>query len=91
MSAHRQDDILRYTVDSRSRAGVTHVVELDLYDGNGGCTCEHFSFKLEEHLKKGAKPQDRLRCKHIHESRAALVDDIIAATIANRKKKPKKR
>jgi len=108
MSAHRQDDILRYVVDSRSRDGVQHAVELDLYDGNGGCTCEHFTFKLEDYLKKGARPHraaekvklrrseslrsktDALRCEHIKEARDQLVDDIIAATMKNRKKAKKR-
>jgi hypothetical protein len=84
MNVQRQDNILRYLVDSRTRVGVQHVVELDHYDGNGGCTCEDFSFRLEPMLKKGAvvppdaKDPDALRCEHIKAARRKLVDDIIA-------------
>lgn len=78
---------MRYVVDSHSRTGVQHAVELEHYNGNGSCTCENFSFALERHLRGGAKPCDKLRCRHIKEARAQLVDDIIAATVKSRKKK----
>jgi hypothetical protein len=87
MNITRQDDLLRYLVESRSRAGVTYVVELDLYELNGGCTCEHFNFRLEPMLKKGvtdAKNTDALRCAHIVAARRKLVDDIIAQVARNR-------
>ena len=82
MNVYRQENILRYLVDSRKRVGVQHCVELDLYDGNGGCTCEDFTFRLEPILRAGAVPNDfegdALRCDHIKAARTKLVDDIIA-------------
>jgi hypothetical protein len=85
MNIERQDNILRYVVDSRTRTGVTHVVELDLYDGNGGCTCENFAFEKAPMLKRGVVAKnsdddseaDSLRCAHIKAARRKLVDDII--------------
>ena len=87
MNVQRQDNILRYLVDSRSRVGVQHCVELDLYAGNGGCTCEHFTFTLEPMLKAGATfndespDPDALRCDHIKASRRKLIDDIIRQVV----------
>lgn len=85
MNVERQDNILRYLADSRSRTGVQHCVELDLYGGNGGCTCEDFTFRLEPILRAGAVPKDfegdALRCAHIVAARRKLADDIIAAVV----------
>lgn len=80
MRVERQENILRYLVESRSRVGVSHVVELDLYDGNGGCSCEAFGFNLGPMLKAGATDfeGDSLRCEHIKAARRKLLDDIIA-------------
>jgi hypothetical protein len=85
MKVERQDNILRYLVESRSRVGVQHVVELDLYGGNGGCTCEDFTFRLEPMLKKGMDDSDGdlLRCDHITAARRKLLDDIIE-TVAHK-------
>lgn len=79
MRVERQENILRYLVDSRSRVGIQHVVELDLYGGNGGCTCENFGFNLAPNLKAGATDfeGDSLRCEHIKAARRKLLDDII--------------
>jgi hypothetical protein len=78
MSAKRQDHVLRYEVDSHSRPGVTHIVELDMYEGNGGCACEHFTWALEKHLKAGVVPVgDELRCRHIKEAREQFADDML--------------
>jgi hypothetical protein len=85
MNVQRQENILRYLVQSRSKVGVTHVVELDLYDGNGGCSCQHFTFRLEPLLKAGNRPEesDALRCDHIRAARRKLVDDIIRQATIN--------
>jgi hypothetical protein len=89
MPAHRQDDLLRYMVDSTSKKDVQYAVELELYDGNGGCTCPHFSFRLEPYLRKGVRvSDDRLRCLHILEARRRLVDDVIEKVAVERAPKP---
>ena len=46
---------LRFMVDSRSRPGMAHMVDLEEYQCNGSCTCEWFltglgvSAKAEQH------------------------------------------
>lgn len=49
------DHPLRYHVPSRrAAAGVApYLVELDAYDWNGACQCEHFTCRLEHLLKQG--------------------------------------
>ena len=88
MRARRFDNILRYHVRSRSRPS-EHLVELDTYDCNGACACEHFRFALEPFLKKGVRVSDAddceradsLRCHHIKQARAQLTDDIIKQAV----------
>lgn len=82
------DNVLRYHVKSRSRREVEHVVDLELYGGNGACSCEHFSYRLEPFLKKGAKPADNLRCRHIREARAKLTDDVVRQAAESMKAVP---
>jgi hypothetical protein len=89
MSARQHDNPLRWFVTSRSRPAVEHLVDLELYDGNGACPCEHFSFALEPMLKRGAPPSDEFRCHHIKEARARLADLLITAK--RQEKKGKKR
>jgi hypothetical protein len=80
MSAPRQFDTpLRWFVASRSRGknGVEHLVDLAGYDGNGVCSCEHFTFSLDRKLQQSKKPSDETRCFHIIEARKALADLVI--------------
>jgi len=87
MAAKRQDHLLRYEVTSHTRREVTHIVELDKFDGNGACTCEHFTYRLEPLLKAGAKPQgESLRCHHITEARERLLNDLINRVRLNERK-----
>jgi hypothetical protein len=100
MSANKQDHPLRYIVDSHTTQGVQYVVELESYpnqeDCNGSCTCPHFSFRLEPHLRDGARPSDRLRCHHIKEARTKFLGTVImqvleAEAAANRKSLTRRR
>jgi hypothetical protein len=76
--AHPFDNVLRYHVGSRTRPQVKHLVDLELYGGNGACSCEHFTFKLEPYLKKGARSETGgLRCWHINRARERLADDVV--------------
>jgi hypothetical protein len=77
MSARRFDSPLRYLVDSSSRRGVEHLVELDAYNGNGKCACENFQYRLEPLLKAGAKPSNATRCHHCLEARDQFIDDVM--------------
>lgn len=79
MSAKVHDNPLRYLVASRTRDDIEHLVELDAYEGNGRCSCEQFTFRLEGELKNtpDIKPSDATRCHHICEAREAFTDEII--------------
>jgi hypothetical protein len=96
MSAHRQDHALRYLVDSHTTQGIQYVVELDTWQGdqdcNGSCTCPHFGFRLEPHLRDGATPQENLRCQHIKEARRKFLGEMILAILeAEQKARPPRR
>jgi hypothetical protein len=79
MAARRYDSPLRYMVDSHSRDGVEHLVEIDMYGGNGCCACEHFHYRLEPIMQNsGVKPSNATRCIHIMEARDQFIDDVIA-------------
>lgn len=54
-----------YLVESRSRPGVQHRVDVLAYGGNGACGCEHFEIKFRGTLERGAKPAYRLKCRHL--------------------------
>jgi len=44
---------------------VEYLVDLDEYDGNGWCGCQHFEFRLAPRLEEGERNHFSLRCKHI--------------------------
>ena len=66
----------RFLVQSETRAGINHLVDVLAYrsdcDYNGSCTCESFQCNMEPKLKKGQPPSDALRCKHIRFVREGL-------------------
>lgn len=73
------DNMLRCTVGSGSRKRVTHLVDLAAYNGNGRCTCEHFTMTMEPELKKMKGPHNRYRCKHILAARHYFCNNMIKA------------
>lgn len=78
MGARVYDSPLRYKVDSATREDVEHLVEIDAYEGNGRCACEHFTFKLEKLVNvPGFKPSNATRCHHIMEARDEMLDQMI--------------
>jgi hypothetical protein len=83
------DNVLRYHVQSRTRPQVKHLVDLELYGGNGACSCEHFTFKMEPHLKRGARSETGgLRCWHIQQARDRLADDVVSRAAGQLNGKP---
>lgn len=58
LTARMFDHPLRYHVESAQRPHVTHLCELDLYRGNGKCSCEYFDFTLSGILAQGISPED---------------------------------
>lgn len=78
MSVEQYDSPLRYMVGSHSREEVKHLVEVNAFDGNGKCACEHFRFRCEPLLREGAKPSEELRCHHINEAREHMLNNVIS-------------
>ena len=70
------DNALRYMVPS-SKGDSVYLVDLGAYGGNGMCDCPDFQCRHSPILKTGAKPNDKLRCKHIRAARTHLTDRII--------------
>ena len=70
----RYDSPLRYQVRSRERPEIWHLVQLDAYNSNGACSCEHFSIPLLNQLREGVTPSDDTRCFHIKRVRGHLLD-----------------
>ena len=66
----KEHERLRYHVTNH---GQTHYVDLACYNGNGKCSCLHFSCRLEPQIVrliesrkwKAPKTDDTFRCKHI--------------------------
>lgn len=54
------DCAMRFSVPSRSRPHITHMVDLDWYTMNGKCSCEFFCFKLEPILAQGITPEQAI-------------------------------
>lgn len=82
------DSPLRWTVPSASKAGESHLVQLDSYGGNGGCSCPDFVCRLEPNLRRQTPPtpSEGTRCKHIRYVRSWFLDRVIlqmAETLRN--------
>lgn len=79
------DHPLHYLASSRSRPGQGHSVDLGAHNGNGGCTCEHFEFRILPDLREKAALRPAgwagcksTRCSHILAARRAFCDSMIA-------------
>ena len=78
-------------VQSKSRAGIKHRVELEALAGFGCCGCEGFmSFgkmaKVEQALIDGKWPRLDLTCEHLRRGRQFFYLREIQKQIADRKK-----
>lgn len=68
MAAHaRQNEPLRFDVDSNSRRGKMYLVDLELFGGRGRCDCAWFETHCGPKLKKNQEPVRY--CRHIIEAR----------------------
>jgi hypothetical protein len=85
MSAHKIDS-MTYDVDSHSRPEIRHRVEIDAWNGNGECQCEHFQIRLRPMLRAGVIPiGDNLRCHHIKEAREEFTTEFLRLVMARQK------
>ena len=74
----------RFHIRSRTRADL-HLVDLEAYNFNGECSCEHFRFKLCRMLDDGAKPSESRRCDHIKRARAYMTEILFPLVAKNLK------
>lgn len=65
-----QGEPMRFMVASRREGVDPYLVDLEEFGGNGQCGCEHFQFRLQPILERGAKPSPELQCFHIEQARS---------------------
>ena len=67
------DSVTRWLIPSSSESGVSYLVDLSGFDGNGACQCRDFDCRCVPSIKLG-KPK---RCRHILIARELFTDWII--------------
>lgn len=69
-----------WRIESESRPGQHHIVELLAYEAFGACTCEHFEYRIKPDLKEGfpVKP-----CMHITAAKLELADLVLEKILGN--------
>lgn len=75
--AKKHDHPLRWRIESNSRPGIEHLVELGAHHGNGQCSCEHFTYRLAPELPDRLRKGLATRCAHIMAARDAFANDVI--------------
>jgi hypothetical protein len=75
---------LRFHVRSRRQGVEPHLVDLEEWRLNGRCNCEHFEFRLQPELARGAKPGPAMRCWHIQLARQWFLDFVLSSVIEER-------
>lgn len=68
---------MRWQVESETDRAHPHLVDLSSYNGNGECSCLHFSCRMVPELKQGRHPSNATRCKHIAAARGMFCDVMI--------------
>jgi len=60
---------LCYHVQSRSKPGECHFVDITNFDGSGSCTCGDWSCRCVANMKKPFKPlSDAVLCEHLRDA-----------------------
>ena len=75
---------LRFYVPSRTIPEHFQLVDLEEFNGNGFCSCEHFQYRLMPHLSRGSRRDEVFRCWHIRQARLYLADLVTDQFIAQR-------
>lgn len=71
-----QDEPFSFWVKS-SDGRNEYKVQLHLYHFNGWCGCQNYEFACWPELSRGAKPEAKLKCKHIKRARDYYLDKIL--------------
>jgi hypothetical protein len=69
---HPTEDNLVFLVDSNSRPGVGHRVDLATYSGHGSCGCERFMFFMGKKIQNCNVPTAEMECSHLTAARRYL-------------------
>ena len=80
LSQEYPNDPTVWRVESESRPGQHHIVELMNFDGFGACTCENFEFRIGPGLRDGFPEKP---CKHIEAAKMSLADVVLAQMVEN--------
>ena len=70
-----EGEAARYTVKSRTRNAIEHMVDLVRFGGNGECSCEDFEFHMRPKVKLKSYRGKPLRCAHLLAARDQFVKD----------------
>lgn len=68
---------MRFHVQSDSRPGIEHLVDLQANGMNGFCGCEDFQARRAKLLRLNGVPCQASRCHHIREVREWLLDRFL--------------
>ena len=80
MAAHpRQNEPLRFDVDSSTKSGHSYLVDLEAFGCRGRCTCIWFETHCGPLMRKGEQPKKL--CRHIRTAREMFADLAIRAVV----------
>lgn len=79
----------RYWVQSSSRPGIRHLVDLKGNRGNGWCGCERWAITYQPLLDRGAKPDRLLACRHIRIAREYSAVELWPLIVRDEEKRNK--
>ena len=77
--------------EARERQNVWHTVHLGDYGASGGCSCQHFDFRIRPLLATGEiKPHSaRSKCRHIRRAEQLLLFTVKRKLFAKPEQNPK--
>ena len=78
-----EGELFRFHVRSRTR-GIQHLVDLEEYEWNGACSCEHFTLRFRRQLEDGAAPGNSRRCDHIKRARDYALEELLPLVAKHR-------
>jgi hypothetical protein len=71
------DDVLRWIIPSDYDPHVSYVVELDSYQKNGECQCEHFEMRLRPLLSRMVTPEEAVASGLVKLKKGTRVEDAL--------------
>ena len=71
------DSAMRYLVPSARDPETKYLVEVDAYNGNGRCVCEHFTMRCEPLLKRNVSPRAAVESNKIKLKTNRQVNDAL--------------